>query len=292
MLKKFPAKVLLFGEYTILNGSRALALPYPELTGSWSFNDNGSEDRKLSRKSLHGFLSHVSSDLLDIKKLEDDFEKGLWFQSSIPQGFGLGSSGALIAAIFDQYSFHKIIDLEAKKILAKLESYFHGSSSGIDPFVSLVQNPLLIRSFEDIEVLKTPVSLNGFFLVNTGKPRQTGPLVAIYQEKMKDPEFKKGCADVLSRDVNLAVDAVISGNKQSLFHHLWHISKFQWDFFPEMIPTQMRGVWTRGIESGDYVLKLCGAGGGGYLLGYCEKLSIGRIRELFPEFEIRDLATN
>jgi mevalonate kinase len=292
MLKKFPAKVLLLGEYTILNGSRALALPYPELTGSWSFEDNNSEDRKVSRESLQGFLSHVPGDLLDLKKLEDDFDKGLWFQSSIPHGFGLGSSGALIAAIYDGYSRHQKNDLEGKAILAKLESYFHGSRSGLDPFVSLVQNPLLIRSFEDVEVLNRPVSLKGFFLVNTGKPRQTGPLVAIYQEKMKDPEFKKGCADVLSRDVNLAVDAVISGNMQSLFHHLWHISKFQWDFFPEMIPTQMRGVWTRGIESGDYVLKLCGAGGGGYLLGYSEKLPLGRIQELFAGFEIRDLAKN
>ncbi len=291
MLKKFPAKILLLGEYTILNGSRALALPYPELTGEWCFENNGSEDRELSRKSLQGFLDHVTKDLLDIRQLESDFQKGLWFHSSIPQGFGLGSSGALIAAIFDKYSFHKKADIEGKKILAKLESYFHGSSSGLDPFVSLVQNPLLIRSFEDVEVLRTPVSLSGFFLVNTGKPRQTGPLVAIYQEKMKDPEFKKGCADVLSRDVNLAVDAVISGNKQSLFHHLWHISKFQWDFFPEMIPTQMRGVWTRGIESGDFVLKLCGAGGGGYLLGYSEKLPMDRIRDLFSEFEIRELAT-
>ena len=32
MLKKFPAKVLLLGEYTILNGSRALALPAAGLT--------------------------------------------------------------------------------------------------------------------------------------------------------------------------------------------------------------------------------------------------------------------
>lgn len=290
MLKRFPAKVLLLGEYTILNGSRALALPYPELTGAWSFEDNGFEDRKSSRKSLHAFLSHASGELIDRKEMEGDFEKGLWFESSIPQGFGLGSSGALIAAIFEKYAFHKTPDLKAKKILADLESFFHGSSSGLDPYVSLVQNPLLIRSFEDVEVLESPVAVSGFFLVNTGKPRQTGPLVAIYQEKMKDPEFKKGCADVLSRDVNLAVDAVISGNKQSLFHHLWHISKFQWDFFPEMIPTQMRGVWTRGIESGDYVLKLCGAGGGGYLLGYTEKLTTEKIRELFQDFEIRDLS--
>ena len=290
MLKRFPAKVLLLGEYTILNGSRALALPYPELTGEWSFEDNNSEDRKVSRKSLHGFLSGVNRELIDVSQFEKDFEKGLWFRSTIPQGFGLGSSGALIAAIYERYSSYKGLDLKAKGILAKLESYFHGSSSGLDPYVSLIQKPLLIRSFDDVEVLEKPVNLKGFFLLNTGKPRQTGPLVAIYQEKMKDPEFKKGCADVLSRDVNFAVDAVISGNTSTLSHHLWHISKIQWEFFPEMIPTQMRGAWTRGMESGDYILKLCGAGGGGYLLGYSEKLEFGRIREIFSQFETRNLS--
>lgn len=290
MLTQFPAKVLLLGEYTILNGSRALALPYPELSGAWSFEDNGTEERKNSRKSLHGFLSHDSREVIDHKKFESDFENGLWFDSTIPQGFGLGSSGALIAAIFDKYAFHKESGITAKKILARLESYFHGSSSGLDPYVSLVQKPLLIRSFEDVEVLRTSVDLSGFFLLNTGKPRQTGPLVAIYQEKMKDPEFKKGCADVLSREVNFAVDALVSKETQSLSHHLWHISKFQWDFFPEMIPTQMRGIWARGIESGDYVMKLCGAGGGGFLLGYSEKLSFSEIQSLFPEFETRALS--
>lgn len=289
MLTHFPAKVLLLGEYTILNGSRALALPYPELAGAWSFDDNGTQERRNSRKSLHGFLSHDSGDVIDHKKFESDFEKGLWFDSTIPQGFGLGSSGALIAGIFDKYAFHKDSGTTAKKILAQLESYFHGSSSGLDPYVSLVQKPLLIRSFEDVEVLRTSVNLSGFFLLNTGKPRQTGPLVAIYQEKMKDPEFKKGCADVLSREVNFAVDALVSHETQSLSHHLWHISKFQWDFFPEMIPTQMRGVWARGIESGDYVLKLCGAGGGGFLLGYSEKLTFSEIQNLFPKFETRSL---
>ncbi len=89
--------------------------------------------------------------------------------------------------------------------------------------------------------------------------------------------------------MNIAVDAVISGNTQTLFHHLWHISKFQWDSFPEMIPTQMRGAWTRGIESGDYILKLCGAGGGGYLLGYTEKLDFAGIQKIFSDFETREL---
>jgi mevalonate kinase len=90
---------------------------------------------------------------------------------------------------------------------------------------------------------------------------------------MKDPEFKRGCADVLMREVNFAINEILGNDRSNLFHHLWLISKFQWEYFPEMIPTQMRGPWSKGLETGDYILKLCGAGGGGFILGFSEKLS-------------------
>lgn len=289
MLNSFPAKVLLLGEYTILNGSKALALPYFDLGGKWSFEKNESEDRISSRKSLRNFIDRSGAEGLDFEKMKTDFLEGLWFDSSVPQGFGLGSSGAVIAAIFERYG-KPGSDIEAnKKSLGKLENFFHGSSSGLDPLVSHIQKTLLIHSFNEVELLKERPNLKGFFLVNTGKPRQTGPLVSIYQEKMKDPQFSQGCANILAKEVNFAIDALINNDSANLFHHLWHISKFQWDFFPEMIPTKERGLWTRGIESGDYILKLCGAGGGGFILGYSNKLNLDEIRQIFDEQEVREL---
>ncbi len=269
----FPAKILLLGEYTILNGSKALAIPYSEFQGKWSYAPLLTEESKISHSSLVSFLSHTSEKYLDILRLKNDIERGLWFDSSIPHGYGLGSSGALIAAIFQTYGVKQSSMMKDKEALAKLEDYFHGSSSGIDPLVSLIQKPLLIHSFDNVEALAKPLNLEGFFLLNTGKPRQTGPLVNIYQEKMKDPEFKRGCADVLMREVNFAINEILGNDRSNLFHHLWLISKFQWEYFPEMIPTQMRGPWSKGLETGDYILKLCGAGGGGFILGFSEKLA-------------------
>lgn len=290
MLKhQFPAKVLLLGEYTILNGSKALALPFHDLSGQWTFDNNETEFRQSSRNSLIAFQEKSGANQIDLARMKKDLEDGIWFQSSIPQGFGLGSSGAVIAAIFDRYG-KSSGDLESdKKELARLEDFFHGSSSGLDPLVSHIQKPLLIHSFKEVEILNKRPSLDGFFLLNTGKPRQTGPLVSIYQEKMKDPQFKQGCAEILAKEVNFAIEAVIKNDPTNLFHHLWHISKFQWDFFPEMIPTKERGPWTRGIESGDYVLKLCGAGGGGFILGYSNKYNLSDMRQIFPNYEIKEL---
>lgn len=289
MLTQFPAKVLLLGEYTILNGSKALALPYHALKGAWSFNETNYEYRESSRKSLYAFQEKSGVDSIDLRRMKADLGQGMWFESDIPQGFGLGSSGAVIAAIFDRYGKPTGNLEHDKKDLARLEDFFHGSSSGIDPLVSLIQKPLLIHSFKDIEVLPNEVDLSGFFLLNTGKPRQTGSLVNIYQEKMKDPEFKQGCADILAKEVNFAIDAVLRGDSPNLFHHLWHISKFQWDFFPEMIPTKERGLWTRGLETGDYILKLCGAGGGGFILGHSNKFNLREMESILNTHELREL---
>ena len=36
----------------------------------------------------------------------------MYFDSSIPKGYGVGSSGALVASIYDKYAFNKITVLE------------------------------------------------------------------------------------------------------------------------------------------------------------------------------------
>jgi mevalonate kinase len=290
MLKSsFPAKILLFGEYTVLSGSKALAIPYKELSGFWTMDQSEHEDAQISRASLRHFLHHKSEGLIDYERLKTDVEKGLWFESTIPQGYGLGSSGALIAAIYRTYGLHHSTLLKDKMALANLENHFHGSSSGIDPLVSFVQNPLLIHSFQEVEILSETPELKGFFLLNSGRIRQSGPLVSIYKEKIKDPEFNRSCAEILAREVNFAIESLVKKNHSHLFHHLWLISKFQWDYFPEMIPTQVRSLWHRGLESGEYVLKLCGAGGGGFILGYSDKLPSIKTYKPFELHELREL---
>jgi mevalonate kinase len=286
MLRNFPAKILLFGEYTILNGSKALALPYGDLEGRWSFSNDDSSEAQTSRQSLRSFSTHDCAHIIDLERLRSDLDQGLWFHSSIPQGYGLGSSGALIAAIYDSYGRH---DRDRKISLARLEDFFHGSSSGIDPLVSLVQKPLLIHSMDEVEELRGPLKTDGFFLIDSGKARQTGPLVSIFKQKLNDPQFKRSCREVLAREVNFAIDEIVQNKPEHLFHHLWLISKFQWDYFPEMIPTQMRGIWSRGLETGDYILKLCGAGGGGFFIGFSDKLGPSEKLELFKSFELREL---
>jgi mevalonate kinase len=50
----------------------------------------------------------------------------MYFDSTIPQGYGVGSSGALVAAIYDKYAQDKITVLEnlTREKLLQLKTYF------------------------------------------------------------------------------------------------------------------------------------------------------------------------
>ena len=37
-----------------------------------------------------------------------------------------------------------------------------------------------------------------------------------------------------------------------------------------MIPSQFHKLWKKGIDTNAYYLKLCGSGGGGYILGFTQ----------------------
>ena len=39
-----------------------------------------------------------------------------------------------------------------------------------------------------------------------------------------------------------------------------------------MIPQQFHELWKNGLDTNDYYLKLCGSGGGGYILGFTEDI--------------------
>jgi mevalonate kinase len=51
----------------------------------------------------------------------------------------------------------------------------------------------------------------------------------------------------------------------------------------------MRGLWSKGLESGDYILKLCGAGGGGFVLGFSDKLSTEEKIKIFDPHDLLEL---
>jgi len=187
-----------------------------------------------------------------------------------------------VAAVYDRYAIKKL-DLETeldkdsishlKRTFGQMESYFHGTSSGVDPLICYINVPLLIRSKEDIQPVKVASKRNGkgaIFLIDTGTPRKTEPLVKYYMEKMEEGSFREFVDKQLKPFTNNCIQAFLHGDHESLFGYLTQLSTFQFNHFKPMIPRLFKRLWKRGLDSGEYYLKLCGAGGGGFILGFTQ----------------------
>lgn len=282
----FYSKILLFGEYGIIKDSKGLSIPYNFYNGALKTEENPSEEAIKSNKSLKRFadyLAKVDSDLVvfDIKTLKSDIEAGMYFDSSIPQGYGVGSSGALVAAIYDKYAQDKITVLEnltrekllnLKSVFAEMESFFHGKSSGLDPLNSYLSLPILINSQENIEATGIPTQSSdgqgAVFLLDSGIIGETAPMVSIFMESMKQEGFRKMLKTQFIKHTDACVDDFLKGDIKSLFKNTKQLSKVVLNNFKPMIPAQFHELWKNGIETNDYYLKLCGSGGGGYILGF------------------------
>ena len=289
----FYSKILLFGEYGIIKDSKGLSIPYNFYNGALKVDENPSEEAKKSNTSLRRFISyleHLQNDqselvTFNMKLLKTDVERGMYFDSSIPQGYGVGSSGALVAAIYDKYADNKITVLEnltrdkllqLKTIFSQMESFFHGKSSGLDPLNSYLSIPILINSKDNIEATGIPSqSTNGkgaVFLLDSGIVGETAPMVTIFMENLKDQGFRTMLKTQFIKHTDACVENFLGGDMKSLFENTKKLSKVVLSNFKPMIPEQFHGIWQRGIDTNDYYLKLCGSGGGGYILGFTEDL--------------------
>ncbi|MBA6155925.1 mevalonate kinase [Tenacibaculum sp. S7007] len=283
----FYAKILLFGEYGIIKDSKGLAIPFNSYKGALKSANNLSGEAKKSNESLskfYNYLASLNSDIVsfDLTSLKNDIDTGMYFDSSIPQGYGVGSSGALVASIYDQYATDKITVLEnltrdklltLKQVFSLMESFFHGKSSGLDPLNSYLSLPILINSKENIEPAGIPSQKEGkgaVFLLDSEQIGETEPMVNIFMNKMKNEGFRKMISEEFSLHTDACIEDFLQGNIKSLFGNVKKLSKVVLANFKPMIPSAFHKVWEKGIQTNDYYLKLCGSGGGGYILGFTE----------------------
>jgi mevalonate kinase len=290
----FYSKILLFGEYGIIKDSKGLSIPYNFYNGALKMDDNKSPKAIASNRGLILFASHletIDSDLVrfDFDKLNQHLESGMHFDSSIPQGYGVGSSGALVAAIYDKYAHDKITVLEnltrdkllkLKAIFSEMEAFFHGKSSGLDPLNSYLSIPILINSQDNIEATgipsQQPLGKGAVFLLDSGTTGETAPMVRIFMENMKHEGFRNMLKEQFIKHTDACVDDFLNGDIKSLFKNTKQLSKVVLNHFKPMIPKQFHELWKKGLETNEYYLKLCGSGGGGYILGFTQDFDIAR----------------
>ncbi len=298
--RRFSGKLLLFGEHSVIDGSKALVIPWPEVSAVLAINPQplGSIDL-ASNHILVEFAKWLKENEdsalpeLDIARMFVDIEQGLCLQSSIPMGYGMGSSGALCAAIYNEYGKKKIEFSEdpdtekllaVKKMLGAMESWFHGTSSGIDPLCIYFNLPLVIEGNGKMKTWRIEnLRKSGLqvFLLDTGLTGNTGKLVTDFRMKLLGQSLNESFTKQYIPLVNEIVGEFVEGRPS--YDSLVQLSLFQWRIFHDMIPGTFCRIWEYGFNWEYYICKLLGSGGGGYILGFTPDFDYTRecLREQF-----------
>lgn len=318
-MKSFPSKILLIGEYGILKGSMGLAIPYNAYSGRWVMPDEVkknalNENVRRSNRHLRFLLDYLEgqpdvNDILKVSKFRKDVEKGLYFDSNIPEGYGLGSSGALTAALYYRYAKGELRNLslvEVRQNLALIEKFFHGTSSGLDPLVSWIIKPVVIDNDGSVRIMdqsdpdknvadsffsieEKEKSKVDVFLLDTNSPGKTGNLVNWFLEEYNNFEFRRAVQEVYLPSIQQAVDFFLLNKSLQFLDSIASISAFQMQYLSQLITRQIIDHLDYGLSTDNFYLKLCGSGGGGFMLGFTRDKQETRNYFLKNGFDIRFL---
>ncbi len=282
--KAFNSKILLFGEYSLMKGSMALSIPFDKYTGQLLF-DQSAKNSKSNHYSVAYLVDYFNFleksglvNQINLISFKKDIEHGLIFETNIPISYGLGSSGAIVASIYDYYSFSKSDNLdELKNIFSIMESYYHGKSSGLDPLVSYLNSAILIDMDGELKTVNLPKENNNsnsrIFLLDTKTRGETQPLVNWFLKEYENIDFKSKIQNTLIPANNSCIKNYLSGDFNSLLKNVKSVSQFTLDYLKPMIPSSIEEIWKKGLITDDYYLKLCGSGGGGMMLGFTNNLA-------------------
>ena len=260
--KKYPAKILLFGEHIVLNGAKSLAMPFNKFEAYWN-----PEKEDSALQPFYDYLKSLS--FIPTESIENLKSLAPKFITDIPKGYGMGSSGALCAAVYEYFfpNFGRKENELIIKELALMECFFHGKSSGLDALVILINKPLLF-TIEGIKVLKAleKSQLSKLFLIDSGISRSSKIPIKSFINNQKN---KKVIAKLVFVN-NEIVTSYLKKNQKDFAPLMRKISELQLHLFDSMITPYIREFWIKGLKSNDYFIKLCGAGGGGYFLAWGE----------------------
>ena len=297
-LPTYPSKIMLVGEYGVVVGGDALTIPFTRFTARVRKADDippgKEEEAGLSRKylaDLFSFISAIPGDRFHARPDLDFFSGHLddyWLEMNIPTGYGLGSSGAVSAAVYDMFfPDSATLDLpRQKEDLAAIESYFHGKSSGVDALTCHAGIALQFQSNGRIlQVDFDPSSIPGgyrLFLLDSGERFDTGPLVEHFLQQMNNPGFANSIRNEYLALNQKLIEALLGIRKADPGLLVRAISDYQFTHFRKMIPDSALDLWINGQVSNEYYLKLNGSGGG-YMLGITHETSMEILEEQWKE---------
>ena len=279
-----PAKLLLLGEYSVLHGSAALAFPYERfsgelvLPGSMRDPDPAWVDSNRSLQELYEYLTegeriNLSGQILDLAQFRMELDGKLFFLSTIPANYGVGSSGSLVAALYRRFGHKNETSPEdLRKRLAFIESFFHSTSSGTDPLVCYLNRPVCIRDGKvttpdiTLDELRKHIKIN---LIDSETSGQTKTGVSGFSiNRETDPLRAELYESEYIPLVNQVINNIIAKEFGTLNSDICKISELQLQLFTDLFPPSIREKAEICLREGCGAIKLCGSGGGGFFLHF------------------------
>jgi mevalonate kinase len=286
--RTYSSKIMLFGEYALMAGSPAISIPFRHFRAALGFtgrHEGASAQALQSNSDLWKYFREYLSgregmdETLDLARMEYDLEEGLFLDSDIPVRSGLGSSGALCAAVYGKYARQPVLPWEERsaeswgrlrKIFMDMESWFHGRSSGFDAMVSYLERPLLLSGSGEVGIpslgAQGESGLN-FFLAWGGPRLLASDHIRSYMSRFFGVSHDSHRGRELAALNSACVSALLEGNSGRLFNAFKELSGFQLREMGELIPSHLTGIWSESLGGDKFCLKVCGSGGGGYFLG-------------------------
>jgi mevalonate kinase len=279
MRDRYYSKVILFGEYSMIFDATALMIPLKRFSAQWQFPQSRNKAASLtSNQSLKRFSQYLAgnetlSSVLNLSAFNKDLDEGLFLASNVPSGYGLGSSGTLVAAVYDRYALQKTDDaLQLKSLFSLMESHFHGSSSGIDPLQCYLGQPFKITP-DGVQLLSDDFLKKDIHicLIDTKIKSNTKPLVNHFKAQRENADFLNRFQTEYLPCVKTCINTMVLGDKEQFFNSLKQLAKGQLEFLRPMITDNTLDLFTAEYDF-HFGVKISGSGGGGYVLGFTDNV--------------------
>jgi mevalonate kinase len=103
-------------------------------------------------------------------------------------------------------------------------------------------------------------------LIDTKEIGLTSKLVSEF--KGQNSKFKERFRKDYVDSTNRAIDYFLMGNEEKMFAEMKKLSRFALEHMPFTIPDSFKPQWEANLDDSNTVMKLCGSGGGGFVIKY------------------------
>ncbi len=255
------AKLILFGEHSVVYGQPAIAVPLRSIRLKVELKKSSQDNVSLKGVNASDSKRVLSALLIARQQHNIHYHLRLGIYSGIPLKCGLGSSAALSVAVTRALSKSKEPSTVAAAAL-ELERVFHGTPSGIDVAVSAYEKPVFfIRGKKPIFIRIRPMWI---LVANSGSRMHTKKVVQQVRMRLQQNPALWQAIRNMGAIAATAKNALAKGDIKKL-GRLMNLNQTYLKWLGVSSP-KLEGLIKSALGSGALGAKLSGAGRGGCIV--------------------------